>query len=271
MNFPRNTSIIERKRREVDPERLSGPKDPDRTNGGKDVFQREWRREGLTSSPFHSPGEQSSALETATDSGDWTAWSDFAHVPYEPVRIDRSHDVILMPIDPYRIWAGMQIRYDDTRPGGISGALITDPVLRVLDVTHAALGGSRTPEDGPDYWFDIHFGTAPSWYIPLWSSHRYVMAQLGWFHGDRFVVLARSNMIRTPSGRARSTVGRFFRRDRSGHVSPAVPPYPYGYFDELERLGRGVNGAYGSAPSSLGRGIQSIPGSIPSSFGRSRG
>lgn len=222
------------------------------------MFQREWRREGLTSSSFLPPGEHVAALESANDAFDRTIWADFAHVSYEPGRIDPSHDVILMPIDPYRIWAGMQIRYDDTRPGGISGAMIADPILRVMDITGAVLRGERDPESSPDYTFDIRVGNAASWYIPLWSSHRFLTSRLGWFHGGHFVVLARSNTIRTPSGRARGSVGRFLRRDRAGTVVSFPPPYPSGYFGEEDR-------SFGGKTSFLGYGSQYPPGSMPSS------
>ncbi len=227
------------------------------------MFQREWHREGLTSSSFLPPGETVAALESANDFSDRTLWADFAHVSYEPVRIDPSHDVILMPIDPYRVWAGIQIQYDDTRPGGIPGARITDPVLRIMDMTGAMLRGERDPESAPDYTFDIRVGNAASWYIPLWSSHRFLTARLGWFQGERFVVLARSNTIRTPSGRARRSVGHFLRRDRAGTVVAFPPPYPSGYLGEEGR-------SFGGKAPFVGYGSENRPGSIPSFYGPSR-
>ncbi|MCL4425468.1 MAG: DUF4912 domain-containing protein [Firmicutes bacterium] len=84
----------------------------------------------------------------------------------------------LLVRDPWWIFA-----YWEKRPGPGDSAVI----LRCYDATV----DGKTPFEIP-----LPYG-AQNWYINVFPDHSY-FAELGYYQGDRFVVLARSNTVHTP-------------------------------------------------------------------------
>ncbi len=184
------------------------------------MFQSEWKRESSSSDYFFRPFEpieDEQTFEKAVPM-EKPQWRDFLHVPFEPELIDRAPSVLLLPVDPYRIRAGI------VRPSGDSG--LPRLILRILDVTTSRSRGDHSPEPRADYSFELDPGDAPSWFVPLWSSGRSLYALLGYFQDSRFVSIARSNEIRTPAGRIRGNRGRFLHIPQNTPTVRKQVPFP---------------------------------------------
>ena len=189
------------------------------------MFQSEWKRESSSSDyffrPFEPVDEQTLANAIPMEKPQWV---DFLHIPFEPELIDRTPSVLLLPVDPFRIWAGI------VRPSGHSG--LPRLILRILDVTTSRGRGDRSLDPRADYSFELDPGDAPSWFVPLWSSGRSLYALLGYFQNSQFVSIARSNEIRTPFGRVRGGAGPIPSRCPKCGRPPKTGtiPWPEGIF-----------------------------------------
>ena len=183
------------------------------------MFQSEWKRESSSSDyffrPFEPVDEQTLANAIPMEKPQWV---DFLHIPFEPELIDRTPSVLLLPVDPFRIWAGI------VRPSGHSG--LPRLILRILDVTTSRGRGDRSLDPRADYSFELDPGDAPSWFVPLWSSGRSLYALLGYFQDSQFVSIARSNEIRTPLGRVRGWRGRFLHVAKNAAAPRKQVPFP---------------------------------------------
>ena len=211
------------------------------------MFPSEWKRESASSDyfmrPFEPVGEEDLAKGSPVEKPDWR---DFLHIPFEPELIDRTPSVLLLPVDPYRIWAGM-VR-PPVRPDS------PHYVLRILDVTSSRQRGDRSQNPRADYSFELDPGDSSSWFIPLWSSGRSLYALLGFFQDSQFVSIARSNEIRTPAGRIRGGRGRFLHVSQNAAVPRKQIPFPgqTGFFDDRPYKGyfNPSSPSSGSFPSS---------------------
>ncbi len=136
-------------------------------------------------------------------------WKDFQDIPYEPSRRERGHYVTVLPLSPFRIMAffGIDREIDAGLAGRIDSAGL---VLKVRDVTGAVTRKEIGPDPMTDHVFDILTGRADRWNIPLWSSHRWMEAWLGFYDNGTFHVLARSKRIRTPRGGPSPRTGTLF-------------------------------------------------------------
>ncbi|MHB1606420.1 MAG: DUF4912 domain-containing protein [Leptospirales bacterium] len=183
------------------------------------MFQKEWQRDASSSSDYffrpHAPlPENNQPPATAFEEG---PWKEFLHIPYESEPIEKSPDVLLLPVDPYRIWAGIRLYFPVLDR---AGRPVHHPILKICDVTSSRQNGDRSPEARADYSFELETGSQTAWFIPLWSSGRVLHARLGHIADGHFSEFARSNEIRTPFGKVRKAVGRF------RHFLPGNRPDP---------------------------------------------
>jgi hypothetical protein len=151
-------------------------------------------------------GDQSARDEIAP------GWKYFLDIPYEPVRRELGHAITILPIDPHRIIAFFSIDWmvDPDLPQKVRESGV---VLKIRDITGAMQDrhtAHKMEEYPADHVFDITAGTEERWSIPLWSSHRYLEAWLGYYQGQNFRILARSKRIRTPRGKPSSQRGSLF-------------------------------------------------------------
>ncbi len=220
------------------------------------MFQKEWQRESPSSSDYFFRPHELLPEEPRQDPADMDgAWKNFLHVPYEPEPIEKDPDILLLPVDPYRIWAGIRLFHP---AHDRAGHPVHQPVLKIYDITTSRQNGDRSPEPRADYSFELDPGQTVSWYIPLWSSGRFLYARLGHILNGRFEELAKSNEIRTPTGKVRGTAGRFRHFFSDNHPDQDPVPFPPGF------PGRGGQRHSPNSPfsdfSSIGR---SSPGSYP--------
>lgn len=183
------------------------------------MFQKEWQRESPSSSDYffrhHAPLPKDT--QPPAPSSLEVPWQDFLHIPYEPEPIEKGPDVLLLPVDPYRIWAGIRVFYPIF---DLSGHAVHQPILKICDVTSSRQNGDRSDEPKADYSFELDARPQTSWFIPLWSSGRVLHARLGHLVDGQFSEFARSNEIRTPFGKVRRAAGRF------RHFLPGSQPDP---------------------------------------------
>lgn len=139
-------------------------------------------------------------------------WKYFLDIPYEPFRRESGHDITILAVSPLKIMAFFAV--DWNRDPDLSRKIReAGVVLKIRDITGAMISHravSREENLPVDHVFDIMAGTADRWAIPLWSSHRYLEAWLGFYDEHRFHVLARSKRIRTPRGGPSSRLGSLF-------------------------------------------------------------
>ncbi|MHB1286310.1 MAG: DUF4912 domain-containing protein [Leptospirales bacterium] len=205
------------------------------------MFQKEWQRETPSSSDYFFPPHEPLPDETRSSVHPLEGpWASFLHIPYEPEPIEKTPDILLLPVDPYRIWAGIRLFhpvYDR------QGHLLTQPVLKIYDITSSRQHGDRSLSPRADYSFELDLGQSTTWYAPLWSSGRTFYARLGHIIDGQFEELARSNEIRTPRGKVQGTTKRFlhffsgnypdqnpvplpqFFSGRAGNVISSHPPF----------------------------------------------
>ena len=200
------------------------------------MFPNEWKREASSSDYFFRPFEplDESAINNSLPP-EKPYWKDFVHIPYEPETVDKTPCVLLLPVDPFRIWAGHQ------RPTAHTESR-HHLILRVMDVTTARSRGDRSSDPRADYSFELDPGESQSWFIPLWSTGRSLYALMGFVEEGQFVTIARSNEVRTPMGRVRGTRGRFLQVAGSGGGSRKSVSFP-------GRPGNSTDRPFGSFPS----------------------
>ncbi len=160
-------------------------------------------------------------------------WKDFLDIPYEPARRERGHFVTILPLSPFRIMAFFAFdRGSDTSLAGRVDS--SGLVLKVRDVTGAVARNEKGAEPMADHVFDIMTGMANRWNIPLWSSHRWIEAWLGYYANGSFHTLARSKRIRTPRGGPSPRTGSLFHLKETafamyspmeGHGRDTIPRY----------------------------------------------
>ncbi len=147
-------------------------------------------------------------------------WKDFLDIPYEPVHREKGHHVTILSIAPTRIIAFFAV--DRNLDRALTHRIDTSGlVLKIRDITGAVFRGDTRGTVETDHVFDIMTGMAERWYIPLWSSNRWIEAWLGYYDNGTFNVLARSKRIRTPLGGPSPRTGSLF------HLKESLLP---GYF-----------------------------------------
>ena len=150
-------------------------------------------------------------------------WKDFLDIAFEPVRRETGHFVTILPLSPFRIMAFFGTDPHDPSPAFRNGH--PDIVLKVRDITRSM---EETPrpfaDDLPaDYVFDVGTGLSDRWRIPLWSTHRWIEAWLGYYEEGTFRILARSKKIRTPRGGPAKRWGNLFHLKEGSYLEKDLP------------------------------------------------
>ena len=181
--------------------------------------------------PPISHGEMTPFLHSSVRQAE--GWKDFLDIPYEPSRRERGHFVTILPLSPFRIMAFFA--FDPGSNMSLAGRVESSGlVLKVRDVTGAVARNEKALEPMADHVFDIMTGMADRWNIPLWSSHRWMEAWLGFYDNGSFHVLARSKRIRTPRGGPSARTGSLFHLKEAafamyspmeGHGRDNIPRY----------------------------------------------
>ena len=186
-------------------------------------------------------------------------WKDFLDIAFEPVRREKGHFVTILPLSPFRIMAFFGIAPHDPSPAFRNGH--PEIVLKVRDITKAMEEKPRPfADDLPaDYIFDVGTGLSDRWRIPLWSTHRWIEAWLGYYEEGTFRILARSKKIRTPRGGPARRWGNLFHLKEGSYLEKDLP-----WLAEdaaLRRLARLPSSH--ERPSSQTRPINPSSGSLP--------
>ena len=150
-------------------------------------------------------------------------WKDFLDIPFEPVRRETGHFVTILPLSPFRIMAFFGTDPHDPSPAFRNGH--PEIVLKVRDITRAMEEKPRPfADDLPaDYVFDVGTGLSDRWRIPLWSTHRWIEAWLGYYEEGSFRILARSKKIRTPRGGPAKRWGNLFHLKEGSYLEKDLP------------------------------------------------
>ncbi len=100
--------------------------------------------------------------------------------------------LVLMPVDPYLIYAYWDFSPDDWKAIQDKREQV---VLRIYDVTMIQFNGTNAHN-----FFDVPITLeAQCWYIPIWSAEKSLCAAIGWRLSDGTLrPIIRSNVIQTP-------------------------------------------------------------------------
>ncbi|MGC8530106.1 MAG: hypothetical protein ACP5OP_07935 [Leptospirillia bacterium] len=150
-------------------------------------------------------------------------WKDFLDIPFEPFRREKGHFVTILPLSPFRIMAFFGTDPTDSSPAFRNGH--PDIVLKIRDITKAMEEKPRPMVDDlpADYVFDVGTGMSDRWRIPIWSTHRWIEAWLGYYEDGNFRILARSKKIRTPRGGPSRRWGNLFHLKEGGYLEKDLP------------------------------------------------
>ena len=150
-------------------------------------------------------------------------WKDFLDIPFEPFRREPGHYVTILPLSPFRLMAFFGTDTHDPSPAFRNGH--PEIVLKIRDITKAMEEKPRPLADDlpADYVFDMGTGMSDRWRIPLWSSHRWIEAWLGYYEDGTFRILSRSKKIRTPRGGPVRRWGHLFHLKEGGHLEKDLP------------------------------------------------
>lgn len=150
-------------------------------------------------------------------------WKDFLDIPFEPFRRESGHFVTILPLSPFRIMAFFGTDPNDPSPAFRNGH--PEVVLKIRDITKAMEESPRSMADDlpADYIFDVGTGMADRWRIPIWSTHRWIEAWLGYYEEGNFRILARSKKIRTPRGGPVRRWGNLFHLKEGGYLEKDLP------------------------------------------------
>jgi Domain of unknown function (DUF4912) len=132
-------------------------------------------------------------------------------VPLDPGELPSSYGtnrLVLLPVDPYLIYTYWELA-DDPPPTAGSRAVLRFHESPVNSSPHVS-----RPFD-----VDIDLG-AGNWYVHLWSPDKFYQAHLGLRGEDgAFVILAQSNLVRTPPARPKDP-------EPAAESKPAPAPIP---------------------------------------------
>lgn len=143
--------------------------------------------------------------------------------------------VVLLPVDPYHVHAYWEVGDDDiarirTRLGTSRHDIV--PVLRFHDVTDCSSSPAASSAS-----FDIPIDlAAQNRYVHLLSPEKMYYTELGLKRSrDRFIALARSNIVEIPP----DTIAEVESHKPRIDVQAAPPPAPESGFTQLESRHRG--------------------------------
>ena len=170
-----------------------------------------------------SSGETPGQAKSHTVRPGAPGWKDFLDIPFEPFRRESGHFVTILPLSPFRIMAFFGTDPHDSSPAFRNGH--PEIVLKIRDITRAMEEKHHPSADDlpADYVFDVGTGVSDRWRIPLWSSHRWIEAWLGYYEGGSFRILARSKKIRTPRGGPSQRWGNLFHLKEGGYFELDLP------------------------------------------------